>query len=553
MNRNIGLYHFLSRLFAGELDENTLFLVREVRFPEAAPWEAAGRRWNEAVSALTAADLDALAVDYARVFLGAGLAQAAAAFPYESVYTSPKGIIMQDAWSRMRELLREKKLEIAVSSADLMEDHISVELEYMAALETAAEQAEFLRLHLQNWIPRFCGDVERYAQTELYRASAGLLRAFVENDAEFLAEESAEAPSESSGSTVPAAPGSAQGKSFALSSAELELTLQALKRDYDIYGPALDDKGKVRFRKLDRVSEIVNDRQSDFSPKEVYYPISQTLFRFDENRYETVLPEQAKPILIFAHPCDINAIRRLDNIFLKNGGQADVYYEILRSKVKFALLECPESGYSGCWCVSMGSNRTEDYALALRLGETGADVLVNDELLLPAFDGAKDCDYAPRFVDKNEREAHLPRVGEVKSLQTVFDLEFWKGYNDRCISCGGCNTVCPTCSCYETADYLDQENSRKGERRRVWASCMIPEFTRTTGGHVARPNPEKLMRFKALHKVFDYNTRFGGREHMCVGCGRCVLRCPEEIDFLDTVNRLHDEVERLIALQEAET
>ena len=155
-------------------------------------------------------------------------------------------------------------------------------------------------------------------------------------------------------------------------------------------------------------------------------------------------------------------------------------------------------------------------------------------------------------MEKNEREAKLPRVGEVKSLQKVFDLPFWKDYNEKCISCGGCNTVCPTCSCYETADYLDQENSRKGERRRVWASCMIPEFTRTAGGHVARPTPDKLMRFKALHKVFDYNTRFGGREHMCVGCGRCVLRCPEEIDFLDTVNLLHDEVERVISEQEAE-
>ena len=308
----------------------------------------------------------------------------------------------------------------------------------------------------------------------------------------------------------------------------------------------------MRFRKLARFAEIVNDRQSDFSPKEVYYPISQSTFRFDENSYAAVEPEQGKPLLIFAHPCDVNAIRRLDNIFLKNGGQADIYYEALRSRVRFALLECPEKGYPGCWCVSMGTNKADGYALAVRIGADGAAVQIKDETLLPFFDGAAESDYAPAFVEKNEREARLPRVAEVKPLQKVFDLAFWKVYNEKCISCGGCNTVCPTCSCYETADYLDQENSRKGERRRVWASCMIPEFTRTAGGHVARPNPEKLMRFKALHKVFDYNTRFGGREHMCVGCGRCVLRCPEEIDFLDTVNRLHDEVETLIAEQEAE-
>ncbi|MBR1660357.1 MAG: molecular chaperone TorD family protein, partial [Oscillospiraceae bacterium] len=336
MNRS--LCHFLSRLFARELDAKTLASIKAVRFPEEAPWAEAGASWNQAAAALSDADLEALAADYARVFLGAGLAEAAAAFPYESVYTSPKGVIMQDAWSRMREKLRERGLEISIPSADLMEDHISVELEYLSALDGEAEQAEFVRLHLQNWVLRFCGDVETYAETEFYRAAAGLLRVFAETGAEPPAGRPEQAPQSAASQTAPP-PGA--GKSFSLSSAELEAALQKLRQDYDVYGPALDGQGKLRFRKLDSFGELVNDRQSDFSPKEVYYPISQTLFRFDENRYETVLPKPEKPILIFAHPCDLNAIRRLDNIFLRNGGQADLYYEALRSRVSFALLECP--------------------------------------------------------------------------------------------------------------------------------------------------------------------------------------------------------------------
>lgn len=507
---NKSLCHFLSRLFARELDAETLGAVKAVRFPESGPWADAGARWNKYAALLAENDLEALVVDYARVFLGAGLAEAAAAFPYESVYTSPKGIIMQDAWSRMREKLRDGGLEIAVASADLMEDHISVELEYLAALDGAAERAEFARLHLQNWVPRFCADVEKYAETEYYRAAAGLLRVFAETYSE-------DAPVETARKSIPAKapakPGVA-GKSVSLTASEMEAAFEKLRESCDVYGPALDEKGVLRFRQLEHFAQIVNDRQSDFPAKEVYYPISQTLFRFDENNYTTVPPEPGKPMLIFAHPCDINAILRLDNIFLKNGGQADIYYEALRSHVKFALLECPENGYPCCWCVSMGTNKADDYALAVRIGEDGVQAQIVDEALLPCFDGAAESGYAPAFVEKNERAAKLPRVGEVNSLQKVFDLPFWKDYNGKCISCGGCNTVCPTCSCYETSDYLDQENSRKGDRKRVWASCMIPEFTRTTGGHVARPNPEKLMRFKALHKVFDYNTRFGGREHM---------------------------------------
>lgn len=546
------LYRFFSRIFQSEPDAAAIAAFAGLRFPEDGPWANAGARWNRCAAALGETDPDSLAVDYARVFLGAGLAEAAAAFPFESVYTSPKHIIMQDAWSRMRERFAQRGLALAAGNADLMEDHVSAELAYMAMLcetGTEAEQAEFFRLHLTGWVPQFCADVERYAETELYRAAAALLRVFLSAEADETQAESARgvyAPKFS-----PAPEGAAE-RSAALSAAEMERVFSALAEKYDVYGPAADEKGVVRFRMLTRFADIVNDRQSDFSPKEVYYPISQTLFRFDENSYQTVLPDPEKPALIFAHPCDINAVRRLDNIFLKNGGQADVYYEALRSRVKFAMLECPAEGYPGCWCVSMGTNKSEDYALAVRIEPEGVRVLVRDTAFEPFFAGARQAEYTPAFVEKNQREVTLPRVAEVRELQKVFDLPFWKDYNDKCISCGGCNTVCPTCSCYETSDYLDQENSRKGERRRVWASCMIPEFTRTTGGHVARPTPEKLMRFKALHKVFDYNARFGGREHMCVGCSRCVLRCPEEIDFLDTIRRLHDGVEQLIAEQEAQ-
>ncbi len=74
---------------------------------------------------------------------------------------------------------------------------------------------------------------------------------------------------------------------------------------------------------------------------------------------------------------------------------------------------------------------------------------------------------------------------------------------------------------------------------------MLPDFSKTAGGNIARKFPQQMMRFKTMHKVYDYNARFGGNEHMCVGCGRCIMRCPEEICFADTVNRLSEEVDRL--------
>ena len=98
-------------------------------------------------------------------------------------------------------------------------------------------------------------------------------------------------------------------------------------------------------------------------------------------------------------------------------------------------------------------------------------------------------------------------------------------------------------SCFDTVDVTYDETSRDGERRRVWSSCMLSTFTQTAGGGRARSTAGANMRFKTLHKVYDYKKRFDAGENMCVGCGRCIARCPREIDFLDTINRFHDELD----------
>ena len=114
--------------------------------------------------------------------------------------------------------------------------------------------------------------------------------------------------------------------------------LEALSGSYRIYGPALDARKKrVQYREIRRIEQVVYDRQSDFSPKAVYYPISQVMFFFREDGVEDSELADDRDILIFARACDINAIRRQDSLFLKNGGAEDLFYRRLREKVKFVL------------------------------------------------------------------------------------------------------------------------------------------------------------------------------------------------------------------------
>ena len=586
MSNREELYRFFARLFEKEIDEEFFEQLKKVKFPEnreetrLTEFSDALRRLNDYFEFDAGETLDDLAADYAKTFLGAGIAQGSAAFPYESVYTSPKRIMMQNAWSEVTEIYESKGVEVTGESSDLKADHIAIELEYMAFLcddtsrntETLfglEEQKEFLNRHLLNWVPEFCLDIKYFADTEFYRMVGQLTTGFLQFDSFVL--DSMIAARKARTSVT---------RSFRVNRDRLEEIFDTLRRDYIIYGPKRfrdrgmrETDGLIRYAPIYSLDEIVNSEQSDFSPKEVFYPISECIFKFDEEEIVETVNNDPKGMIIFARPCDIEAVRRLDNIFLANGGSTDVYYKIARDKVKFVMIECPKS-FENCTCVPFGTNRTDNYSIAMRLGDQSGytekdreerrlegvndgrdngrrrmviDLQVKDAEFVDLFDGEDEITYYPRFIENNDIELKIPQIDDSSLLPEIYKLDFWKEFNDKCISCGGCNTVCGTCSCYETVDYSEQDNFKKGERKRVWSSCMRPEFSKTAGGNIIRKEPDVMMRFKVLHKVYDYRARFGGKEQMCVGCGRCTKRCPEDISYIETVNKLYDEVERLKA------
>ena len=315
----------------------------------------------------------------------------------------------------------------------------------------------------------------------------------------------------------------------------------ALSETYRIYAPV--KRGEfIRYGEVKSVEQVVWNEKSHFSPKEVFYPIVQTLLYFSENDVRESEVDD-KPAIILLRPCDSNGIHRLDTVFMENGGHADNYYQRLREKVKFFLMECPES-FETCFCVSMGSNVTDDYSVALRVNDDGVFVEVKDEAFADIFGGEAACDFTPAFVTENKRKVNVPEITDRRLVKDIHALEMWREFDDNCIGCGGCNTVCITCSCFDTTDIIYNETSRDGERRRVWSSCMLNDYSTVAGGHNVRAKAGDRMRFKAMHKLYDYNARFG-KGNMCVGCGRCDMRCPKDIHFSETIDKLAAAVENL--------
>ena len=293
---------------------------------------------------------------------------------------------------------------------------------------------------------------------------------------------------------------------YSLNAVQAEAVLQALKQNYSVYAPKrfpkqgrYSDTDVIKYAEVEHYEDIVWQVKSDYPAKEVLTPIQQAIFYFTEDEYRASKGPK-KPILILARPCDINAQHVQAKIYAGNGGYTDLYYERMREKVKFALMEC-NGGDDTCFCVSMGTNKTDDYSLALKFSDEGVQVQVTDEAFAPYFEGMPQAGYTPAFVEE---------------------------------------------TCFTTRDVIYGDNPEVGERRRVTASCQIAGFDQMAGQREFRSTAGGRMRYKVLHKFHDYKARFS-EGHMCVGCGRCTHRCPELISISATVNKVNAAVNEIKA------
>jgi len=197
------LYNLLARLYRIEVDETLLKQLAEMGFPTDCrePELAEGYRMLTEWLRNSGNDpLTDLAVDYARIFLGAGVYEGVAASPYESVYTSADRLIMQEARDQTLAAFRAKGLQCS-EQLEIPEDHIALELEFLAHLcretlqagddrtrasKLLREQKDFLEQHPGKWISMFCADIEKCASTDFYRAVSKITLGFLNMEREIL-------------------------------------------------------------------------------------------------------------------------------------------------------------------------------------------------------------------------------------------------------------------------------------------------------------------------------------------------------------------------------
>jgi anaerobic sulfite reductase subunit A len=318
----------------------------------------------------------------------------------------------------------------------------------------------------------------------------------------------------------------------------IDRVLKQWGEEYLLYAPvrvkgggAFSDTDVIRYEKIESVDEIEFEQKSTFSFKDVLLPLSQTLFYFTENQVKEA-DGPKKGAVIFLRSCDLHSVRRLDEIYLRNGFE-DYYYKRIRDKVKFVLMGC-QKAYDNCFCVDMGTNQSNNYDASLERNGDSYEVDNKSpewEEILHEYSISKE-EITPSYVTETKVRVKIPEG----LTPEIAKSKMWDEYDKRCINCGRCNFVCPTCTCFTMQDVFYTDNGSTGERRRVAASCMVDGYTEVAGGHAYRKSNGQRMRFKVLHKVYDFNRRYGYQ--MCVGCGRCDDVCPEYISFSNCINKL---------------
>jgi sulfhydrogenase subunit beta (sulfur reductase) len=170
----------------------------------------------------------------------------------------------------------------------------------------------------------------------------------------------------------------------------------------------------------------------------------------------------------------------------------------------------------------------------------GDDMIRKCPELMDENVGYKDMEKYIKWRKRRESSFKLDMdfTGMPSIMELCWDSPIWEELGEKCLSCGACTIVCPTCPCFNVLDEIEL-NKPKGKRIRRWDSCMFREYSMVAGGHNFREARSARLKLRFTHKLQAFVGKFG--KPACVGCGRCVDACPVDIDIKKVGMRLKGE------------
>ncbi len=327
--------------------------------------------------------------------------------------------------------------------------------------------------------------------------------------------------------------------------------VEELSREHTVLVPQQAGDA-VEFLPFAEGSELSLDRQPTAPPKKSVFPQTETLMRFEYQKdpehpdrqtlqIKETLPGKEKTVILGCRPCGARGFSVFDPVF-GQGEYLDPYYQARREHTVFVSLACrhPENT---CFCNWVGGGPADS---------AGSDVLMlpagGGYVLRPVTDQGRQIVEVGGFEDASpEQQTEADRLAEeaaenlspAPELEEVPDklfelfenLDFWELMAAKCISCGACTYLCPTCYCFNISD---EYSGLQGKRIRTWDNCMSNLFTHEASGHNPRPTKAQRLRNRVGHK-FSYYPKLHEQVFACCGCGRCIKSCPMSVDIREIV------------------
>ena len=328
---------------------------------------------------------------------------------------------------------------------------------------------------------------------------------------------------------------------------QLDALLAAIAAQQKLYVP-IDTAAGAQFAPWSDGCKVSDALNTVRSPKDFFFPQTETLmkFRMEGKSIEIIdTRTESEPFVVFGvRACDAQAFDVLDRVFLAD--PVDTYYQNRRTHGVIVTMACTRP-HETCFCGTFGIDpaapagdvacwKTADALYLDAKTDKGAALLDSDAALTePADDAA----VAAQQTEIRARMQRLPLANlradafGAGKTEAFFNDPAWAALSESCLGCGTCTFVCPTCQCYDIKDF----NTGHGVQRfRCWDSCMYSEFTKMSAG---QPRLTQLERFRQrfMHKLVYFPTNNDGM-FSCVGCGRCVAKCPIQMNIVKVMKTL---------------
>lgn len=333
---------------------------------------------------------------------------------------------------------------------------------------------------------------------------------------------------------------------YYIEKSKLSSLFEKISENSQVYLP-VKKNGQVNFAKWENGTQYCDELKTTKSAKDLFFPQSETLMSFKTEGKKISIDAGELPtertVLFGVRACDAKSFKILDSVFMSE--PADRFYTARRENGVVITTACsfPEET---CFCGVFNIDPADPKA-----NSDIATWFVGEKLYWQAVTekGEKfTAEFADLFeeADGKEVEDEKARISEIAnalplnklSLESfgadktdaLFNAPEWDKLSEACLGCGSCTFVCPTCQCYDVRDY---DTGNGIQRFRCWDSCMYHDFTLMAHG-TPRPTQKQRFRQRFMHKLVYFPANNNG-EYSCVGCGRCVAKCPISMNIAKVI------------------